>query len=362
MVILFITLAACKDTDNRVFGDDFDFPALTDENTIRFTVNVVGDWRQLDIVASGGRMVIDWGNGRIQKIEDPSSMTGGVVYRYGNKGSYEVKIWAEELQLIDISGLLLPLSNLYLGNMPRMKSLALNSISDTRKLDLNTFCPNVESINIGSFADLEHLEVEHCSRLRNIQIYSNPKLTSIEFGSHPETESLYCSYNGLSSLSLKNLPALRNIDISSNERLSRLELNEETSISAILIQGCAFQSITDILKCCSSLRELSCSYNKLTELDLSGCSNISELRCEHNQLTRLMVPQGSLLEHLYCHSNQLDEDALNTLFDSLGQVVNPAIYYPTSLRQYRISFNDNPGADDCNRSILNDKNWIVENK
>ena len=300
VVILFITLAACKDTDNRVFGDDFDFPALTDENTIRFTVNVVGDWRQLDIVASGGRMVIDWGNGRIQKIEDPSSMTGGVVYRYGNKGSYEVKIWAEELQLIDISGLLLPLSNLYLGNMPRMKSLALNSISDTRKLDLNTFCPN--------------------------------------------------------------LPALRNIDLSSNERLSRLELNEETSISAILIQGCAFQSITDILKCCSSLRELSCSYNKLTELDLSGCSNISELRCEHNQLTRLMVPQGSLLEHLYCHSNQLDEDALNTLFDSLGQVVNPAIYYPTSLRQYRISFNDNPGADDCNRSILNDKNWIVENK
>ena len=104
------------------------------------------------------------------------------------------------------------------------------------------------------------------------------------------------------------------------------------------------------------------SYNKLTELDLSDNSNISELRCEHNQLTRLMVPQGSLLEHLYCHSNQLDEDALNTLFDSLGQVLEPAIYYPTPPRQYRISFNDNPGADDCNRNILNDKNWIVENK
>lgn len=43
VVILFTILAACKDTDNRVFGDDFDFPALTDENTIRFTVNVIGD-------------------------------------------------------------------------------------------------------------------------------------------------------------------------------------------------------------------------------------------------------------------------------------------------------------------------------
>ena len=161
-------------------------------------------------------------------------MSGGVVYRYGNKGLYEVRIWAEELQLIDISGLLLPLSHLYLGNMPRMKSLALNSISDTRELDLNTFCPNVESINIGSFADLEHLEIEDCFRLRSIQVYSNPKLTSIEFGSHPEAESLYCSYNGFSSLSLKSLPALRDIDLSSNEVLSHLELNEKTSISAIL--------------------------------------------------------------------------------------------------------------------------------
>ena len=55
VIILFITLAACKDTDNRVFGDDFNFPALTDENTIRFTVNVVGDWRQMGVVTRGGR-------------------------------------------------------------------------------------------------------------------------------------------------------------------------------------------------------------------------------------------------------------------------------------------------------------------
>ena len=46
------------------------------------------------------------------------------------------------------------------------------------------------------------------------------------------------------------------LDLSSNEVLSHLELNEKTSISAILIQGCAFQSITDILKCCSSLRDV----------------------------------------------------------------------------------------------------------
>lgn len=58
---LSLILTSCKDSDNSVFGDDFDFPELTDENTIRFTVNVEGDWRQINIVASGGRMVIDWG-------------------------------------------------------------------------------------------------------------------------------------------------------------------------------------------------------------------------------------------------------------------------------------------------------------
>ena len=55
-------------------------------------------------------------------MKDPSSMAGGVTYRYGNKGSYNVRIWAEELQLIDISGLLISISDLHLGNMPRMKS------------------------------------------------------------------------------------------------------------------------------------------------------------------------------------------------------------------------------------------------
>ena len=67
--ILSTIFISCKDTDNSVFGDDFDFPVLTDANTIRFTVNVTGDWRQLNIVADGGRMVIDWGNGRMQKVE-----------------------------------------------------------------------------------------------------------------------------------------------------------------------------------------------------------------------------------------------------------------------------------------------------
>lgn len=357
--ILSTIFISCKDTDNSVFGDDFDFPALTDANTIRFTVNVTGDWRQLNIVADGGRMVIDWGNGRMQKVEDPSSMAGGVTYRYGNKGSYNVRIWAEELQLIDISGLLISISDLHLGNMPGMKSLVLNSITDTRELNLNTFCPNVESINIGSFADLEHLEVELCSRLRNIQIYSNPKLTSMELGNHPEVEELYCSYNGFSSFSLKGLPKLRSVDLGYNSALASLELDENNGINALLISGCAFQSVDDVLECCPSLNELSCSGNRLTELDLTKHLSIRELHCDHNRLTRLLVPEGQYFGHLYCHSNQLGEAALKTLFVSLGQVPKPTPEYPRP-PQCRISYSDNPGNKESLKEILKEKNWIVD--
>ena len=357
--ILSTIFISCKDTDNSVFGDDFDFPALTDANTIRFTVNVTGDWRQLNIVADGGRMVIDWGNGRMQKVEDPSSMAGGVTYRYGNKGSYNVRIWAEELQLIDISGLLISISDLHLGNMPRMKSLVLNSITDTRELNLNTFCPNVESINIGSFADLEHLEVEYCSRLRNIQIYSNPKLTSMELGNHPEVEELYCSYNGFSSFSLKGLPKLRSVDLGYNSALASLELDENNGINALLISGCAFQSVDDVLECCPSLNELSCSGNRLTELDLTKHLSIRELHCDHNRLTRLLVPEGQYFGHLYCHSNQLGEAALKTLFVSLGQVPKPTPESPRA-PHCGISYSDNPGNKESLKEILKEKNWIVD--
>lgn len=357
---LSLILTSCKDSDNSVFGDDFDFPELTDENTIRFTVNVEGDWRQINIVASGGRMVIDWGNGRMQKIADPSSMSGGMVYNYRNKGSYKVRVWAEELTFIDISGSLIPLSNLSLGNMPKMNSLTLNSFIDTRELNLNAFCPNVENINIGNFADLESLEIDQCSLLKNIQVYTNPKLTSLTFGSNPEVNELYCSSNGFTSLSLKNLPKLRNIDLSYNEDLSRLDLNEKTQINTISIQGCAFSSLDDILKCCPSLNGLNCSYNELTELDLSNCSNISVLYCEHNQLTRLQIPKGALYRYLYCHSNQLDVNALNTLFSSL-HIAKPSPENPHP-PQCSISFNDNPGTDACDKSILEEIGWVIKNK
>lgn len=352
-------LTACSGGDRRVFGDDFDFPELTDVNTISFTANVTGEWRQLTLVASGGRMVVEWGDGRLQKIENPASHSAGVQYRYRNKGAYRVRVWAEEVDFLSVGDVLLSVSDLRLGNLPKVKMLTFNSLTNTRRLDLNTFCPNVEWINIGSCADLEELELDQCSRLKNIQIYTNPKLASLTFGNHPNVDYLVCSGNGLTSLSLKGLPALRTVDLDYNSELSHLELNENArSITALFLSQCAFQSLDDILPRCPQLNKLNCSFNRLTQLDLSRYF-ITDLKCDHNQLTSLVLREGSLLGYLYCHSNQLNTDALNALFTSLGEVPerNPQNPY---LVECSIAFNNNPGAEGCNKEILLEKRWTLE--
>ena len=53
MICIFIIcliggLSSCAE-DRSVIGDDFEIPKLTDENTIEFTVDVLGEWTQLEV-------------------------------------------------------------------------------------------------------------------------------------------------------------------------------------------------------------------------------------------------------------------------------------------------------------------------
>ncbi|MDR0334962.1 MAG: leucine-rich repeat domain-containing protein, partial [Methanomassiliicoccaceae archaeon] len=63
-----------------------------------------------------------------------------------------------------------------------------------------------------------------------------------------------------------------------------------------------------------SLQSLSCSYNDLTELDLSGLTNLKNLYCYNNKL--ISLPASKLptsLQSLYCNNNPLTELNLSGL-------------------------------------------------
>ena len=55
----------------------------------------------------------------------------------------------------------------------------------------------------------------------------------------------------------------------------------------------------------TSLRELDCSFNELTSLDLSQNTVLEQLICYENQLTSLDLSQNTYLEELDCSNNQL---------------------------------------------------------
>ena len=82
-VYLLLGFSSCSNDDKSVFGDDFDIPKLTDANTIQFTVDATGERKMLQIIGGGGRMAVDWGDGRLQKIENTDA-NPVVHYKYGN--------------------------------------------------------------------------------------------------------------------------------------------------------------------------------------------------------------------------------------------------------------------------------------
>ena len=56
---------------------------------------------------------------------------------------------------------------------------------------------------------------------------------------------------------------------------------------------------------CTGLNELSCSFNRLTELNLSGLTQLTTLWCHRNQLTTLDVSGLTQLTTLWCYNNNL---------------------------------------------------------
>jgi len=104
----------------------------------------------------------------------------------------------------------------------------------------------------------------------------------------------------------------------------------------------------------AELKFLSCGSNQLTNLDVSKNTELESLYCSMNKLMNLDVGGTASLRILNIFSNQLSTNALNNIFGMLNS--NNIDDYKT------INITDNPGTDDCNRSIAEKKGWIVRDK
>ena len=92
-----------------------------------------------------------------------------------------------------------------------------------------------------------------------------------------------------------------NLNITANEEVTYRDVKNVTLLDV------ARERITNMEEIIyfTSLRELNCSRNQLTSLDLSQNTDLEILTCYSNQLTSLDLSQNTHLKYLSCSSNQL---------------------------------------------------------
>ena len=84
---------------------------------------------------------------------------------------------------------------------------------------------------------------------------------------------------------------------------------------------------------------------------MSKNTELTNLYCSDNQLENLDVSKNTKLVVFDCSDNQLDTDSLNDLFGTLH-----SNYISITKNIY---IGSNPGTNDCDRSIAEDKGWTV---
>ena len=111
--------------------------------------------------------------------------------------------------------------------------------------------------------------------------------------------------SNISSLTgIKSFVDLRYFDCSGN----KLTLIDVSNMPNLLDLNCNFQTDHETilnLDGLINLRELSCEWNQLTNLDVSQLINLSVLDCGYNKLTNLDISKLYRLETLFCFENQL---------------------------------------------------------
>lgn len=106
---------------------------------------------------------------------------------------------------------------------------------------------------------------------------------------------------------------LTSLDVSKNTALESLYCNRNqlTSLdlsgqTALKILCCDSNQLTSLnVSGCTVLEYLFCEDNQLTGLDVSGCTALKELECFHNMLTSLNVNGCTALDYLDCNNNYL---------------------------------------------------------
>ena len=174
--------------------------------------------------------------------------------------------------------------------------------------------------------------------------------TSLDVSKNTALTILDCGGNQLTSLDVSKNSTLTQLGCSGNQ-LTSLDVSKNTALTHLYCNDNQLTKL-DVSKN-TALTHLGCSDNQLSSLDVNKNTALTWLSCEGNQLTRLDMSKNTVLTSLGCERNQFTGSALNALFGTLHNDDNVVGWWGSK----GVYINNNPGENDCDRSIATNKGW-----
>lgn len=176
------------------------------------------------------------------------------------------------------------------------------------------------------------LTVEEQRKVESIEVkgWNISNLKGIE--AFPNLKELNCENNSIQKLDLRQNPMLKTLKCNKNQ-LTQLDLSKNPDIDYLNCSDNQLEQLDvshlklDYLYCSNNkleqldvknskwLRELDCSKNELTglDVDVTHKPNLIRVECQNNQLTSLILGENKGLEKLNCAHNQLTQLNLNNM-------------------------------------------------
>ena len=235
---------------------------------------------------------------------------------------------SNEIKLTDLS---------YLSQNGKLKQLAIDNSELLTQLDLSVV-PTLERF-IYTGTKLKSLILDN-PELKEAYLYNDDwkgdghsGLTQLDFSARTTNlETLVISDNFITKIDLSHLVNLKKVSISC-KNLSSLNLPASLKLTELAYWGktkfpgnlADFPNLTRLsirgvetpleLSKNPKLKDLDCSYNGLTELDVSVLPDLEKLVCDGNELVSLDLSRNPRLKELECPNNKLPELDVSALPD-----------------------------------------------
>ena len=160
-----------------------------------------------------------------------------------------------------------------------------------------------------------------CKNLSSLNLPASLKLTELAYWGKTKFPGNLADFPNLTRLSIRGVETpldlsknskLKDLDCSYNG-LTRLDVSVLPDLEKLVCDGNELVSLD--LSRNPRLKELECSNNKLPELDVSALPDLEKLVCKGNKLVSLDLSRNPRLKELECSNNKLPELDVSVLSD-----------------------------------------------